>query len=74
LANRPHEIALGHDARDLVVVSNNDDAANAMLREQLCDIEQRLVGGGGEDTPTLVFQNCSDVHPCPPASSNLEGR
>ena len=32
MADRPHEIALRHDARDLVVVSHNDDAANAMLQ------------------------------------------
>jgi hypothetical protein len=40
LADRPQEIAFRHDARDLVVVSHNDDAANAMLRKQLGDIEQ----------------------------------
>ena len=43
LADRSYEIALGYDARDLVVVSQDDDAANSMLHEQLCDIEQRLV-------------------------------
>ena len=40
LADGPHEIALGHDAHDLVVVSQDDDTANAMLREQFCDFEQ----------------------------------
>ena len=40
LADGPHEIALRHYARDLVVVLHDDDAANAMLLEQLCDIEQ----------------------------------
>jgi hypothetical protein len=40
MADRPHEIPLRHDASDLVVVSHDDDAANSMLREQLCDIEQ----------------------------------
>lgn len=38
LADRPHEIALRHDARDLVVVSHDDDAANATLPKQRCDI------------------------------------
>jgi hypothetical protein len=38
LANRPHEIAFRHDARDLVVVFHDDDAANAMLRKQLNDL------------------------------------
>jgi len=33
LADRPHEIALRHDARDLVVVCDDYDAASAMLRE-----------------------------------------
>src|SRR4029453_14211665 len=62
LAHRPHEITPGKYAPDLFVVFHNDDAANAMLREQLCDIEQRLVFGSGEDTATLPLQNCGNVH------------
>ena len=30
LADRPHEVALRHDARDVVVVSQDYDASNAM--------------------------------------------
>jgi hypothetical protein len=33
-----------------------------MLREQLCNIEQRLVFGSGDDTVTLQLQNCRRVH------------
>jgi hypothetical protein len=44
------------------IVSHDDEAANAMLREQLCDFEQRLVRGGGEYPATLVLQNGGDVH------------
>jgi hypothetical protein len=67
LANRSHEVALRHDARDLAVISLDDNAADAMLLEQLCDIEQRLVFGSGDDTPTFQLQNCRDVHLVPPA-------
>jgi hypothetical protein len=61
-AYRPHEVALRHDARDLAGISLDDDAANVMLLEQFCDIEQRLVCRRGDNIPTLHFQNCRDVH------------
>jgi hypothetical protein len=67
-AYRPHEVALRHDARDLAVISLDDNAANVMLLEQFCDIEQRLVCRSGDNISTLHFQNCRDVHL---VSSNL---
>jgi hypothetical protein len=39
-----------------------------MLREQLCDIEQRLVCGSGDNTTTFELQNGSGIHLVPPAS------
>jgi hypothetical protein len=34
LADRTHEVAFRHDARDLAVISLDDDAVNAMLRDR----------------------------------------
>jgi len=38
-SRRPHEVVLRGDARDLVIVSHDYNAANTMLCKQLCDIE-----------------------------------
>ena len=34
LADRAHEVALRHDARDLAAISLDDDAVNPMLRDR----------------------------------------
>ena len=56
LADRAHEIALRHDARDLVIVSQDNDAANTMLREQFCDIERDLFAFDVTTPPPLNFR------------------
>jgi hypothetical protein len=79
LADGPHEIALRHDAHDLVVVSQDDNAANAMLREELCDFKQRTICNSGDDSTTLGLQNpwtskWSRHSSFPPAAGTLTGR